>query len=128
MAPLRCLITAGPTREHIDPVRVLSNGSSGKMGFALAESAIARGWEVDLVSGPVGLTPSTKVRRHDVVSADDMFHACEPLFGACDLFIAVAAVSDYRPKMREPEKMKKDPAGLTLELVPRIDILKTLAA
>ena len=128
MAKPRCLITAGPTREHIDPVRFLSNASSGKMGYALAEAAHARGWEVDLVSGPVWLTTPIGVRRYDVISAEEMFAACEPRFEQCDVFIAVAAVSDYRSRVVANEKIKKEATALALELVPTIDILKTLAA
>lgn len=130
----RCLITAGPTREHIDPVRYLSNGSSGRMGYELAAAAAARGWDVDLVSGPVSLSAPPGVRVTRVVSASDMFAACEPLFPQCDLFIAVAAVSDYKPLVASAEKTKKSDAamphdgGMTLELVRTIDILKTLAA
>jgi phosphopantothenoylcysteine decarboxylase/phosphopantothenate--cysteine ligase len=126
--PFRCLLTAGPTREHLDPVRFLSNGSSGKMGYALAAAAAARGWQVDVVSGPVSLARPRGVRVHDVVSAADMFAACEPLFGPCDLFIAVAAVADYRPKEVSRQKQKKNAGSVILELVPTIDILKTLAA
>jgi phosphopantothenoylcysteine decarboxylase/phosphopantothenate--cysteine ligase len=126
--PLRCLLTAGPTREHLDPVRFFSNGSSGKMGYALAAAAAARGWRVDLVSGPVSLPTPAGVALHPVVSAADMLTACEPLFPACDLFIAVAAVADYRPKTFSPTKQKKYPGELTLELVPTVDILATLAA
>lgn len=126
--PLRCLITAGPTREHIDPVRFLSNGSSGRMGFALAESAVSRGWSVELVAGPVSLAAPEGVHITRVISAEEMFNACEPIFAACDLFIAVAAVSDYKPRFREIEKTKKTAAQFSLELVPTIDILKTLAA
>lgn len=126
--PLRCLLTAGPTREHLDPVRFFSNGSSGKMGYALAAAAAARGWQVDLVSGPVSLTAPTGVNVHPVVSAADMLAACEPLFPTCDLFIAVAAVADYRPRTVSPTKQKKHPGALTLELVPTVDILATLAA
>jgi phosphopantothenoylcysteine decarboxylase/phosphopantothenate--cysteine ligase len=126
--PLRCLLTAGPTREHLDPVRFLSNGSSGKMGYALAAAAAARGWQVDLVSGPVALPSPTGVNIHPVVSAAEMFAACEPLFSECDLFIAVAAVADYRPKEMSQQKQKKHAAAVTLELVPTVDILKTLAA
>ena len=125
---LRCLITAGPTREHLDPVRFLSNGSSGKMGYALAERAVARGWQVDLVSGPVAVAPPAGVTMHSVLSADEMFRACEPLFAASDLFIAVAAVADYRPREIASEKLKKTGGTLCLELVPTVDILKTLAA
>lgn len=126
--PFRCLLTAGPTREHLDPVRFLSNGSSGKMGYALAAAAAERGWEVDLVSGPVALTPPVGVRLHPVVSAADMLAACEPLFAACDLFIAVAAVADYRPAIAVRGKERKRPDGVTLNLVPTVDVLKTLAA
>jgi phosphopantothenoylcysteine decarboxylase/phosphopantothenate--cysteine ligase len=127
---LRCLITAGPTREHLDPVRFLSNGSSGRMGYALAWAAVARGWRVDLVSGPVALPPPPGAALHRVVSAAEMFAACEPLFAECDLFIAVAAVADFRPKILAGEKVKKSPVGegTTLELVQTVDILKTLAA
>jgi phosphopantothenoylcysteine synthetase/decarboxylase len=126
--PLRCLLTAGPTREHLDPVRFLSNGSSGKMGYALAAAAAERGWEVDLVSGPVALPPPSGVTVRPVISAEDMLAACEPLFAQCDLFIAVAAVADYRPRLRSDQKQKKTGGGMTLELVPTVDILKTLAA
>jgi phosphopantothenoylcysteine decarboxylase/phosphopantothenate--cysteine ligase len=127
-SPLRCLLTAGPTREHLDPVRYLSNGSSGKMGYALAAAAAARGWRVDLVSGPVSLLPPQGVRMHRVVSAADMLAACEPIFAGCDLFIAVAAVADYRPAEVAKQKQKKRPGNITLDLVPTVDVLKTLAA
>jgi len=127
-SPLRVLINAGPTREHIDPVRFLSNGSSGKMGYALADVAVARGLSVDLVSGPVTLPVPKGVRLTRVISAEEMLAACEPLFSVCDVFIAVAAVSDYRPRFRAAEKTKKTGGGLTLELEPTVDILKTLAA
>ncbi|WP_404423090.1 phosphopantothenoylcysteine decarboxylase [Nibricoccus sp. IMCC34717] len=126
--PRRLLLTAGPTREHLDPVRFLSNGSSGRMGFALAAEAARRGWAVDLVSGPVSLAGPEGVRLQRVVSADEMFRACEPLFGAADVFIAVAAVADYRPERVETRKTKKEGGAQTLQLVPTIDILKTLAA
>lgn len=126
----RCLITAGPTREHIDPVRYLSNGSSGLMGYALAAAAAARGWKVDLVSGPVTLDAPENVELTRVVSAAQMFSACEFLFPKCDVFISVAAVCDYRPRNVSPEKLKKNGTGalLALELEPTVDILKTLAA
>jgi len=124
----RCLLTAGPTREYLDPVRFLSNGSSGRMGYALAAAAAARGWQVDLVSGPVTLPPPAGVTVHRVVSAAEMLAACEPCFATCNLFIAVAAVADYRPREVTAEKRKKSPGPLTLELVPTVDILRTLAA
>jgi phosphopantothenoylcysteine synthetase/decarboxylase len=128
MSSPRCLITAGPTREHIDPVRFLSNGSSGKMGYALAAAAAARGWDVELVSGPVSLAAPPDVRVTRVVSAADMFAACDARFAACDVFIAVAAVADFRPKTASREKVKKNEVALALELEPTVDILKTLAA
>jgi phosphopantothenoylcysteine decarboxylase/phosphopantothenate--cysteine ligase len=126
---LRCLITAGPTREHLDPVRFLSNGSSGRMGYALAGAGLSRGWQVDLVSGPVWLPPPPGAVTHGVVSAAEMLAACEPLFAGCDVFIAVAAVADFRSKVMAQEKLKKSAAGvgMALELVPTVDILKTLA-
>lgn len=97
------------------------------MGYALATAAARRGWQVDLVSGPVSLAAPHGVTVHRVVSAADMLAACEPLFGACDLFFAVAAVADYRPKERWAEKRKKAAEALTLELVATVDVLKTLA-
>jgi phosphopantothenoylcysteine decarboxylase/phosphopantothenate--cysteine ligase len=124
---IHCLITAGPTREQIDPVRFLSNASSGKMGYALAAAAVARGWQVDLVSGPVALSPPPGAAVSNVLSAEEMFLACEPLFATADLFIAVAAVADYRPRVAATEKLKKGRGPLDLELVPTIDILTTLA-
>ena len=126
--PLRCLITAGPTREHLDPVRFLSNRSSGKMGYALARAAARRHWRVDLVSGPVALAPPEGVTVHRVVSAAEMFAVCERLFRRCDLFIAAAAVADYRPRSVSHEKLKKKGRPLRLSLVQTIDILGTLAA
>jgi phosphopantothenoylcysteine decarboxylase/phosphopantothenate--cysteine ligase len=126
--PRRCLITAGPTREHLDPVRFLSNGSSGKMGYALAAAAVARGWAVDLVSGPVALPPPPCATVHPVVSAAEMLEACRGVFPRCDLFVAVAAVADYRPRFPVREKSGKSPDGCVLELIPTVDVLKTLAA
>lgn len=125
---MRCLITAGPTREHLDPVRYLTNGSSGKMGYALAEAAVARGWAVDLVSGPVSLAVPDGVDLTPVVSADDMLQACELRFAACDIFIAVAAVADFRPRFRSDQKQTKAATGSSLELEPTVDILKTLGS
>ncbi|MBI4624824.1 MAG: phosphopantothenoylcysteine decarboxylase [Verrucomicrobia bacterium] len=125
---MRCLITAGPTREHLDPVRFLSNGSSGKTGYALAAAAAGRGWHVDLVSGPVALQVPVGVTVHRVISAAEMFAACQLHFASCDLFIAVAAVADYRPREVAKEKKKKAGGPVSLELVPTVDILKTLAA
>ncbi len=97
------------------------------MGRALAAAAAARGWTVDLVSGPVALPAPAGVAVRRVVSAAEMFAACEAPFAACDLFIAVAAVADYRPQTAAAQKQKKQPGPVVLELVPTIDVLKTLA-
>jgi phosphopantothenoylcysteine decarboxylase/phosphopantothenate--cysteine ligase len=98
------------------------------MGYALAAAAAERGWQVELVSGPVALAAPTGVTVHRVVSAAEMYAACETRFAACDVFIAVAAVADYRPKDVSAQKQKKKPGPVVLELVPTIDVLKTLAA
>lgn len=123
------LITAGPTQENIDPVRYITNHSSGKMGFALAEAAVEAGAKVTLITGPVHLPTPDRINRVDVVSARDMLAACEAAM-PCDLLIAAAAVADYRPEVVAPHKMKKDPTsgeGLLLQLVRNPDILATLA-
>lgn len=123
------LINAGPTREAIDPVRYLSNNSSGKMGFALAEAAAEAGARVTLVTGPVNLPTPPRVERINVLSAAEMLAACETALPA-DIFIASAAVADYRPAQCAPGKLKKDTTnddGMTLQLVRNPDILATLA-
>lgn len=125
----RVLITAGPTREAIDPVRYITNHSSGKMGFALAEAAAEAGAIVTLVSGPVHLPTPQRVERINVTSARDMLAACEAAMPS-DLLIAAAAVADYRPEMIAAQKLKKDPGsddGMTLRMVRNPDILASLA-
>src|SRR5690606_9430029 len=102
---VRVLVTAGPTREALDPVRFLSNRSSGRMGFAMAEAAAAAGARVTLVSGPVDLPTPPGVERVDVVSALEMAEAVAAR--ECDLFIGTAAVADYRPVQVTNEKIKK---------------------
>ncbi|MCL4281386.1 MAG: bifunctional phosphopantothenoylcysteine decarboxylase/phosphopantothenate--cysteine ligase CoaBC [Flavobacteriales bacterium] len=125
----RVLITAGPTHEAIDPVRYISNASSGKMGFALAEEAAARGAEVDLVAGPVTLTARhPAIRRTDVVSAAQMAEAAKALYGACDMAIMSAAVADWRPAHAAAAKMKKKDNLPALELEPTEDILAWMGA
>src|SRR5690554_7500413 len=122
------LINAGPTREAIDPVRYISNHSSGKMGFALAEAAAEAGARVTLVAGPVNLPTPPRVQRIDVTTAVEMLAACEQALPA-DLFIASAAVADYRPAQCAPGQLKKDTTredGMTLHLVRNPDILATL--
>ena len=123
------VITAGPTREAIDPVRYLSNHSSGKMGFALARAAIDAGAKVTLISGPVNLATPDRVNRIDVVSALDMLAACRNACIEADIFIACAAVADYRPKSIAQQKLKKTGGdGLTLTLEQNPDIAATIAS
>ncbi len=126
-SPIRCLITAGPTREFLDPVRFLSNPSTGRMGFALARAAAVRGWTVDLVAGPVALPEPEGVVLYPVVTAEEMYHQVDALFDACDLLVMTAAVSDFRPARRARRKEKKEDAALTLELERTVDILKTVS-
>lgn len=121
---MRLLVTAGPTREAIDPVRFLTNRSSGKMGYAIAEAAVERGHEVVLVSGPVTLaTPDGLADRAAVESARDMFEAVRDRIDGCDAAIFCAAVADYRPVKFQEEKIKKTGDSLTLELEKTEDIL-----
>ena len=123
------LITAGPTREHLDDVRFLSNASSGRMGFALAEAAMARGHRVTLVLGPVELPPPAGAEVRSVTSALEMQAAAEDVFASCDVVVAAAAVSDWRPAARQAGKPARDGAdGVTLELVPNPDIVAGLGA
>lgn len=128
MSTIRCLVSAGPTREFFDPVRYLSNPSSGKMGYAIADAAARLGWEVDLVSGPVSLQPPAGVRLHKVVTGAEMLESVSRLFPACDILIMTAAIMDYRPKAYSEAKIKKTGAGLVVEMEPVADILKTVAA
>ncbi|WP_417660925.1 bifunctional phosphopantothenoylcysteine decarboxylase/phosphopantothenate--cysteine ligase CoaBC [Pseudomonas sp.] len=129
LSGVHVLITAGPTQENIDPVRYITNHSSGKMGFALAEAAAEAGAKVTLISGPVHLPTPERVTRIDVVSARDMLAACEAAM-PCDVLIAAAAVADYRPEVVAQHKLKKDPTsgeGMLLQMVRNPDILATLA-
>jgi phosphopantothenoylcysteine decarboxylase/phosphopantothenate--cysteine ligase len=127
LAGKRVLITAGPTFEPIDPVRGLTNLSSGKMGYAVAQAAAEAGADVCLVSGPTCLAAPAGVRRVDVLSAADMRRAVLVELPA-DVFMAVAAVADYRVDSAAPQKIKKGDAGLTLHLVANPDILAEVAA
>lgn len=122
------LITAGPTREHIDDVRFLSNGSSGRMGCALAAAAQADGHRVDLVLGPVEVPVPSGVAVHRVVSALEMQAAAEHCFAAADIVIAAAAVADWRPAVRRVGKPPRAAERWTLDLVPNPDIVAGLAA
>ena len=127
-AGLRVLLTAGPTREPIDPVRFLSNRSSGKMGFALAQAFSDQGAEVMLVSGPVSLTTPRGVRRIDVETALEMESAVMAQVAECDIFVGCAAVADYRPETVVEQKIKKIDAKRNIGLVRNPDILANVAA
>src|SRR5690606_11553606 len=124
----RVLITAGPTREEIDPVRYISNDSSGKMGFALAQAAVDAGAKVTLIAGPVALSTPERVERVDVQSAQQMFDAVMARADDCDIFIAAAAVADYRPAAVAADKIKKQREEMTLTLVRNPDIVASVAA
>ena len=128
LAGVRVLVTAGPTREAIDPVRFISNHSSGKMGFAVAAAALGLGAEVDLVAGPVALEPPPGVGVVPVGSAADMHREVLARAAGCDIFIATAAVADYTPAAPASGKLKKAASPLSLELRPTPDILAEVAA
>lgn len=128
LAGRHVLVSAGPTREHVDPVRFLSNPSTGRMGFAVAAAAARRGARVTLVSGPVALPTPSGVERVDVTSAAELAEALNQTFPACDVLVMTAAVADYRPVHRSEHKRKKDSWDGTLNLEPTDDILAGLSA
>ena len=125
---MRFLITAGPTREPLDPVRYLSNRSSGKMGYAIAAAALEEKHEVVLISGPVALTAPLGTELVRVTTGDEMFAALSAQFLLCDVFVMCAAVCDYMPVRRASEKMKKQRTRFSLELEPTRDILASLTS
>jgi phosphopantothenoylcysteine decarboxylase / phosphopantothenate---cysteine ligase len=120
------LITAGPTREPIDPVRYISNRSSGKMGYAIAEAALEVGHEVILISGPVNLAPPRNTKFISVSTSDEMFDAVHQHVDSSDVCFLCAAVADYKPADVSPVKIKKRADGISLELIPTRDILQSL--
>ena len=128
MKGVKILITAGPTREVIDPVRYLTNRSSGKMGYALAQAARDAGAQVTLVSGPVSLVPPAGIECVTVQSAREMFAAVMERIAGQDIFVGAAAVADYTPLRIEKKKIKKNSRTVTLELARTVDILATVAA
>jgi phosphopantothenoylcysteine decarboxylase/phosphopantothenate--cysteine ligase len=128
MSGRQVLVTAGPTREAIDPVRYLSNRSSGRMGFAIATAAAEAGAAVTLISGPVSLATPAGVQRIDVESAADMYAAVMQAVTVADIFISVAAVADYRPALVASQKLKKEAAESSLDLIRNPDILAAVAA
>lgn len=123
---MKVLLTAGPTREYLDDVRYLSNASSGRMGYALAEAARDAGWDVILVTGPVELPPPEGVDVRQVLTTADMRNACEEAFPECDGVIAAAAVCDYRPKERVAGKISKTGGAVTIEMIETDDVLAGL--
>jgi phosphopantothenoylcysteine decarboxylase/phosphopantothenate--cysteine ligase len=132
LAPVRdlsgtkILITAGPTVEAIDPVRFISNRSSGKMGYAIAQNALNRGAEVILVSGPVNIQPPAGVNLISVTTADEMYEAVMDSYKACDILIMMAAVADYRSETVEVNKIKKTNDEMTIRLIKNHDIAAEL--
>src|SRR4029077_3220091 len=120
------LITAGPTREPIDPVRYISNRSSGKMGYAIAEAACAEGHHVTLISGPVNLEAPRGAQLISVLTSDEMFDAVHRHADRCDICVLCAAVADYKPANFSSTKIKKRGERLSLELIPTRDILDSL--
>jgi phosphopantothenoylcysteine decarboxylase/phosphopantothenate--cysteine ligase len=129
LAGKHVLLTAGPTREKIDPVRYLSNFSSGKMGFALAEAAVEAGARVTLIAGPVGIEAPSNIKRVDVISADEMYKAVHENVEPSSIFISTAAVADFKPQEIKDQKIKKstDHKEFSLNLVENDDIIKSLS-
>lgn len=127
---MRILVTAGPTREHMDRVRFLSNAATGRMGIEVARAAAGAGHDAVLVLGPTDVAPPAdpRIRVVHVVSADDMLAACLAQWPACDALVATAAVSDFRFAVRHGGKPEKPAGPQTVDLVPNPDILATLAA
>ncbi|MBV1876441.1 MAG: bifunctional phosphopantothenoylcysteine decarboxylase/phosphopantothenate--cysteine ligase CoaBC [Pseudomonadales bacterium] len=131
LAGKKVLITAGPTREAIDPVRYISNHSSGKQGYAIAEAAVEAGAEVILISGPTNLTPPERIQTIDIISADDMLAAVLAELDGCDVFIGVAAVADFKPVAVAEQKIKKNSdqtvQSMRIELKENPDIIASVA-
>ena len=122
----RILITSGPTRQYLDPVRYLTNASSGRMGSALAQAAVSHGHELVIVSGPVEVEYPTEAKVIDVVSTEEMLEVCQNEFPACDGLIGVAAPCDYRPVLISEQKIAKTGEPLVLHLVETPDVVATL--
>jgi len=126
LAGKKVLVTAGPTREALDPVRYITNHSTGKMGYAIAKAAMLKGADVTLVSGPTALKKPMFVNTIDVVSAEDMYEAVTKEASSCDIIIKAAAVADYKPSEVASEKIKKKEGESSIHLTRTKDILKTL--
>jgi phosphopantothenoylcysteine decarboxylase/phosphopantothenate--cysteine ligase len=123
---VRFVVTAGPTREAIDPVRFISNRSSGKMGYAIAEAALAKKHEVTLISGPASLAPPRGAKNVSIITSDELYAAVHREIRGCDALVMCAAVADYKPAAISTRKMKKQKNAFALRLVPTRDILASL--
>jgi phosphopantothenoylcysteine decarboxylase / phosphopantothenate---cysteine ligase len=123
---VRFVVTAGPTREAIDPVRFLSNRSSGKMGYAIAEAALAQKHDVTLISGPTCLTPPHGATNVSITTSDDLDRAVQHAVRECNVLVMCAAVADYKPAAVSGRKMKKRSSAFALKLIPTRDILASL--
>jgi phosphopantothenoylcysteine decarboxylase/phosphopantothenate--cysteine ligase len=123
---VRFVVTAGPTREAIDPVRFISNRSSGKMGYAIAEAALARGNEVTLISGPASIAAPRGMQLVSITTSDELYDAVHRAVRACDVLVMCAAVSDYKPAAPAKRKMKKRKTPFALKLIPTRDVLASL--
>jgi phosphopantothenoylcysteine decarboxylase/phosphopantothenate--cysteine ligase len=123
---VRFVVTAGPTREAIDPVRFISNRSSGKMGYAIAEAALARKHSVTLISGPASIAPPRRARNVSITTAAELQEAVLDAVRTCDVLVMCAAVSDYKAASPSPRKMKKRKSAFALKLVRTPDILASL--
>jgi phosphopantothenoylcysteine decarboxylase/phosphopantothenate--cysteine ligase len=124
---VRFVVTAGPTREAIDPVRFISNRSSGKMGYAIAEAALAAGHDVKLISGPASVAPPEGAQFISITTSDELHDEVHRAVHECDVLVMCAAVSDYKPAKVGPRKMKKRKTPFALELIPTRDILASLS-
>ena len=125
---MRILVTAGPTREYLDDVRYLSNASSGRMGYAIAQAARDLGWEVVLISGPVDVVPPAGCEVRQVITTEEMRNAAVKEFPGCDGVIAAAAVCDYKPRERITGKLSKTGGPVMLEMIETDDVLAELGA
>jgi phosphopantothenoylcysteine decarboxylase/phosphopantothenate--cysteine ligase len=125
---VRFVVTAGPTREPLDPVRFISNRSSGKMGYAIAEAAIADGDDVTLISGPVCLEPPRDARIVRITTSDELHDAVREATRDCDVLVMCAAVADYKPTNFNAQKSEKQRAKFSIELQPTTDILASIAS
>jgi phosphopantothenoylcysteine decarboxylase / phosphopantothenate---cysteine ligase len=123
---VRFVVTAGPTREAIDPVRFISNRSSGKMGYAIAEAALASGHEVTLISGPASIAPPRGAKNVSIITSDELHEAVHRAVRKCDVLVMSAAVSDYKPAAPSARKLKKLKSSFALRLIPTRDVLASL--